>query len=314
MIEGEHSVLLENLRTLSSKDAESFELRICELSDAADEMYRDIKFLLDEGLDFCEALTTVSENIVLAEAFDSFDAMKSNRDRMNSHFILSNSEDKAIFASLLAEKLKSGGILLRENDILLGNECEHTFTYVKGALADEAYDVFSQSFEDARVAYSGSFKEAAVSTVERKVGFCILPLEEKSGSRIPTIMNMIFSYDLKINSVTPVFGFDGDADIKYALLSSSFIIPDYDEGDDRYLEILLPQQGEVDILDVSLSCKMLASQIYRFNTISFDTDEGRIPYFSVIFRTDKSSFSDLLIYLSVFCKGYISVGLYKNLE
>jgi hypothetical protein len=115
-------------------------------------------------------------------------------------------------------------------------------TYVKNALADEAFDVFSEELDNPTVAYSLDFKEACAAVSGGKVDYCILPIEEGGDYRIPSISSMLFSYDLKIVSVTPVFGFTGDADVKYALVSSDFSKLKYEEEDEGYLEILIPMR------------------------------------------------------------------------
>ena len=185
---------------------------------------------------------------------------------------------------------------------------------MKNPLADEAFDVFSQDFDDPRVRYSKTLNEAARAVSSGEVEYALLPLEEKGGARLSSIAAIMFREDLKINSVTPVFGFEGLADMKYALVAKHFSIPEQLPDDDRYLEIRLRTDSSVPLSELFLTADMMGVSLYRVNTISFDTDDGPIPYYSIVFRDGEKDFSSLLVYLTLFSGSYTPVGIYKNLE
>jgi hypothetical protein len=221
--------------------------------------------------------------------------------------------DRAEFSELLITALSLRGIHIDEATFLDEDSRAETFTYVKNPFADEAYDVFSTDFSDPRVVYSSSFREALAMLDNGEVGYCLLPLEER-GARLSTIGELIFRGELKINSVTPVFGFDGLADMKYALLSKSFTIPKVMADDDRYLEIRLPAVSDTDVSDILLVAKRYGIGVYRINSSLYDIEGVSELYYSIVFRDDGMDFTRLLTYLVAFCKDYTPVGIYKNLE
>jgi hypothetical protein len=127
---------------------------------------------------------------------------------------------------------------------------------------------------------------------------------------VPIISELAAGLGLKIVAVTPVFGFEGNADMKYALLKRGFVIPDNDEDTDRYLEIKLPGDIPGGMPSLFSAAEGLGVSVYRINTLG-DTDS--LSY-SVIFKDGGGGFVSLLTYLSVFIGEYVPIGIYKNLE
>ena len=181
-------------------------------------------------------------------------------------------------------------------------------------MSDEASDVFSDAITNATVSYADTLKAAAEAVSEGKCEFAILPLEEKGGARLAGIAALLFKYDLKIASVTPVFGFDGNADVKYALVSKKFKIPDVLPDDDRYVEFRLRADGAISLSQLFSAAEMLGATVYRINTVRFDTEEGGLTYYTVVFKGENVDFSALLLFLTLFAGAYTAIGIYKNLE
>lgn len=221
--------------------------------------------------------------------------------------------DRAAFSVLFVAGARERGIPVVESDLFSTSGGEESFIYSRNALADEAYDVLSQDFVDPRVRYGSGFAECvrAVSTGECR--FCLLPLEEKGGTRLPTVAELIYRSDLKINAVTPVFGFDGTADLKYALLSRDFIIPALRAGDDLYLEIRLPAAGG-ELTPLLSVLGYLGLEPFRIDTLTYTTEGEGETCFSLVLRDAGGGFAPLLCYLALFVGDFTTVGLYKNLE
>ena len=159
-----------------------------------------------------------------------------------------------------------------------------------------------------------SFSEEALSSVKNgEVTYALLPLEE-SGSRIHTVEQLIFSGEFKINAVTPVFGFDGTADMTYALVSIDFVEQRILKDDDRYLEIRIEKNGDCSISELLFAAERCGVEVYRVNTVCFDTDEGQRDYFSIVLKAKGADFSLMLLYLTLFVPEHSTVGVYKNLE
>ena len=119
---------------------------------------------------------------------------------------------------------------------------------------------------------------------------------------------------MKIASVTPVFGFDGMADVKYALVSKRFKIPEVAVDDDRYLEIRLRSDGQLSLSHLFSAAEMLGASVYRINTVRFDSEEGGFTYYTIVFKDVECDFSVLLVFLTLFAGSYTAIGIYKNLE
>ena len=298
-----------NLDKLTKRQSDSFEMRVCELANIAEAIADSASELFCEGMSVYEILSLISEEIGLEASSDEINPSDSMRDRVSAFLLELSDFDRVNLASLLRERFEEKGINVLEGDFLPSAECEEIFTYVKNPLADEAYDVFSQNFSDPRVFYAGNFKEACFAVADGKAGYCILPFEEKGGAPIPTIQSLISALDLKISSLTPVFGFEGTADMKYALVSRGFSVPEIGEDIDRYLEIRISDEDSIDIASLLSVAKYLGISVYRITTVS---DNG-ISY-SVVLRDGGRDFTELLIFLTVFAPSYTPIGIYKNLE
>ena len=306
----QNSIVLSNIDDIEKRRHSLTELMACELAFLADSI-ADTAIELLASMSIIEIATQLSSELsVRVQAKESsLIPLSVSRQALAA----SSDANGAMLAALIAEKLSARGYQITEGDFLRVEEALQTFTYVKNSLSDEAYDVFSQDFSDPRVSYSEDFKAAAVAVADGRAGYCILPFEEVGGARIPGIADLINSLDLKIVSVTPVFGFEGTADMKYALVGRGFNIPERDEDTDRYLEIEIPGSIGISLPLLLSSAESLGASVYRINTHYKKNDPSRI-FYSVVFRDGGESFSALLLYLALFAEDYTPLGIYKNLE
>ena len=308
------AVNIDNLNALSREHSVVFERRICEISEISDEAAELCTELYESGLSIYEILGFISDGMRFSSSEPHGDAMPSNFQVIQKHLSALSFQDMACFSSLLTERLRNNGISVSESDFLRQSNGNSSFIYVKNRLADEAYDVFSADLPDATVSYAETLRAAAEAVADGRKEYAILPLEERGGARLASIASLLYKYDLKIASVTPVFGFDGSADVKYAMVSKSFKVPEILEDDDRYLEIRLRQDGISSLSSLFLAAEILGASVYRINTVSFDTEEGQIAHFTVVFKDEGRDFSELLVFLTMFSCSYTAIGIYKNLE
>ena len=306
--------VLSNLERLSREQSIISEQRMLELYDIALPMVKESAQLLDEGLESYEMLSVLSDGINFGDYIVSEDTTPEHRTRVAKGVSALSRTDKVIFTEVYVEKLAELGILLTERDFLLSSEEAETFTYVRNSFSDEAYDVFSQDFTDPKVRYSASFRDCAQSVVNGEVAYCLFPLEEKGGVRLPTVSEIIFRNDFKINSVIPVFGPDGNADMKYALVSKKFTVPVRMKDDDLYLEMRIGATGNSTLAEVFGAVDYFGMNVYRVNTVTFDTEGEEETYFSVVIKDLGNSFAPLLTYFTLFLRDFVPVGIYKNLE
>ena len=310
----ENNIIAENLSLLLGRESAIYEARICELSSLALYAADIVIDMLESGCGIYEALFFIYEGINDESLNPHDDHLKENYSRLTTHIKLISALDKFVFSDLLYDALNKKGHILSERDFLVELRGNGVISFVKNPLADEAFDVFSEEINDVRLKYSHSLQEAARCVSSGETEFALLPLEEKGGARLSSVMELIFKEDLRITSVTPVFGFDGDADVKYALVSKNFVLPTIEDGDDRYLEIRGRNDSSLPISDLFIATNALNIDIYRINTITFESDDGPSPYYSIVFRDEGGDFSGLLLYLTLFWGSYTTVGLYKNLE
>ena len=309
-----NEITIANIAKLSDKLSRMNEQMICELSDLAYEAVEYATKMLHDGYGIYEILSVISDGIFDSQATPHRHSMPENTERLVSYLKMLGAHGRIVFAELFTERARAAEINISESDFLPSNFGDETFTYVKNPLADEAYDVFSQDFDDPRVKYSPSLSEAAKAVSRGDFEYALLPLEERGGARLAAVASLLFREDLKINSVTPVFGSEGLADMKYALVSKHFTVPKFVSDDDRYLEIRLRADSSIPLSELFFAADALGTSVYRVNTISFDTEDGPIAYYSVVFRDIGKDFTMLLVFLTVFSGAYTPVGIYKNLE
>ena len=317
MINGDNnadSLIMNNLSRLFTEQSVLEERRICEIKELIDALINGVRFEFGLDLSAYEFLSVLSERINLTTHEIHRDALKIDLDRLSSFARLLCSADKLIFCDLIVEQARREFTTLKEEDFLLCEDQEETFIYVKNAFADEAYDVFSQDFTDPRVKYAIDFKSALKSLENENIGYFIIPFEERGGRRLQTVDELIFRNDLKVNAVTPVFGFDGLADMKYALVSKRFSKLSREIDDDCYLEIRIPADSDVSLSELLVVSEGFGLSVYRTDTAYFENDQDIKRFYSIVFRSEKGNFTRLLVYLTLFTGNYSIVGLYKNLE
>ena len=285
-----------NLNRVKGKQSDLLELRSIELSELADRALYEVTELNIPDMGVYETLSLILENIYAIGDFEnSFSA-----------------EDKAVLSRHIALGLLKIGF--EERDFFDTAWHDATVTYVKNPYADEAYEVFSEELADARVKYSRDFAECTRLLYNKDVSYCLFPLEEKGGTRLPTVAELIYRNDLKINSITPVFGPDNSLDLKYALVSNHFTVPEHNDEDDRYLEIRIPKTDTARLSELLLAAELFGHTVYRVDTQFFAGELSEDMFFSIVFRDNDELFLSLLVYINLFVNEYNLIGMYKNLE
>ena len=302
----------ENLRAISVDAAKLCEKRLLELREVAEGLSSIAIELMSEGLSPLEAVSSVGEPDSPVYESHPF-CLPENLHGVESFLSCVSDFDKAALCMLLPEALAEGGRTIRETDLLDCAPSEETVCYVRNAFSDEAFDVFSEGFSDPRVKYRASFKECASAVSDGQCGYLLLPLEERGGVRLPSVTEVLIRNDFKINAITPVFGLSLDADLKYALASKRFTVPEVNEGDDLYLELRLEKKSSLGSLMSAL--ELFGHSVFRLNTVSVDMDGVPTDYFGIVLKDDGGrGFTALLLYLILFGEDYVTVGIYKNLE
>ena len=307
------SATLSNLEQISLREQRSAESRLYEILDLADAAaeFSSPLYLAEIGVQ--EMLSMLSDSVVFGDAksTDSTDpaVIRTIADTARVTSVL----DKVRFTELYIERMSALSCPISESELLGEHELGEVYGYVRNQFSDEAYDVLTEDLSDPRVKYYKNFSECAAALARGEVDHILLPLEERGGVRLPTVSELIYRYDFKINSVTPVFGFGADADLKYAEISRRFRRSDSADDDDRYIELRVPARDGW-ISEILAAASAFGMSVYHVNTHTMDTEGEMSAYFSLVLREGDSDFAPLLTYLALFAADLIPVGVYKNLE
>ncbi len=304
------SVTLDNLSKLADSGARLAERRACEISELVDSAIEFSRELYASGMGIYEILSLIAEGL----SDLGKDESRSGLALPGAHRCFISSFDRAELADLLVKRLRLVGVPVEAPDMLPAVIGDERIAYVKNALADEAYDVLTQEFSDPRVSYVKSFKEAADAVASGDATYCLLPLEEHGGTRLALVSELIFRRELRICGITPVFGYDGNADMKYALLSKGYAVPELSPEDDGYLEIRIRADEDGNLGELISVASYFGISVYRINTLTFDTEGEPDSFHDVVFRSAAGDFTHLLAYLTLFSSEFIPIGMYKNLE
>jgi hypothetical protein len=305
-----NGVTVDNLSELARSGARIAERRACEISELVDGAVAFSLDLLASGMGVYEILSLVAEGLTEVGEHNTDAGLALNL----AHAEFLHAFDRAELADLYVRRLRAAGMMIDPTMLLLGGARDERVTYVKNPLADEAYDVLTQDFSEPRVSYVASFKEAADAVVSGEASYCLLPLEERGGTRLSPVSELMFRHDLKICRITPVFGFEGNADMKYALLSKGYAVPELSPGDDGYLEIRIRADEYGSLSELISVASYLGISVYRINTLTFDAEGEAYSFHDVVFRSAAGDFTSLLTYLTLFSSEFIPIGMYKNLE
>ena len=181
-------ITLENLSMLADSGARIAEQRACEISELADGVVEFSKELYSSGMGIYEILSLAAEGLLDIASR----TMQNGLAIGSAHSDFISSFDRAELSTLYVDRLRASGIGITPSDLLPSTESDGRIVYVKNALADEAYEVFTADLESARVSYVSSFKEAADAVAEGEASYCLLPLEERGGSRLAPVSEIIF--------------------------------------------------------------------------------------------------------------------------
>lgn len=305
--EGTAEILSADLLSQRAGISMRYDSRLYTLSELAKILSGRVFDMLESGLMPTEALGAIGDG-VLPFDFGSHSELATNEEpRLLCRAV--SLCDRVAFVELLLRRLAERGYTVGISDFFPDEELGDTVTYLKGALADEAFDLFSEYLPGATVAYSESLREGAQALADGKASFLIAPLEERGGMRIPSVVSLINRLSLKIAAVTPVYGFMGDADMKYALLSNSFMRPALLPDDDLYLELALEDMTK--LTETLFALESLSHEVYRLFSLEGADGAGGI---TLIIRANPARVAEFISYLTVFIRDFSLVGIYKNLE
>lgn len=307
------SLLRENFKHVDAAVGTWDELRHCELALSAEAVADTVRDLWRGGMRIQEISALLSPCVRLPHAVLSPELPTAGMAPLRFRANLHRRADEITFVQQLYQHVGVRGIPQAPNAFLPTEEKSADAALVRNLLSEEAFDVFSQERTELRAVAAMSFAEAVELLRRGDVGYCLLPLEQR-GKRLSATEELIHRNDLKIVAVTPVFGFDGSAEMTYALLSLSFEPVEIGEGDDLYLECTLAKDAACLLSDVLVAAEGLGISLYRTDEVAYRAEEGRQPMHAFVLRDRTDTVSEFLWYISLFASDVTPIGLYKNLE
>lgn len=305
-----------NLARLAEEESVLCEQRLLELGDIVDSALNVAEGLRDSDLDAYEILALLGGGLSVHEPRLSSLIAEDDLELIHRTLAAASWRDRAYIGRLMSHEAIRRGLPFTEGELLGdGRDGENArIVYVRNAYSDEAFDVLSQELADARVRYLSNFRECVEAVSSGNADICLLPLEERGGVRISTVSELIYRYDLRIGAVTPVFGYDGLADLKYAALTRCGRLPTLADGDDRYIELRIGFSGGTTLAELLYVAEIYGMSIYRVNTMTFNIEGDERTFYSVLLRDEPRDITALLTYLTLFVDDYTVVGVYKNIE
>lgn len=305
-----------NLARLAEEESVLCEQRLLELCDTVDAALDVAESLRESELDAYEILALLDGGLSAREPRLSALIADEDIELVRRTLSAASWRDRAYIGRLLSHEALRRGLPFTEGELLSGERegGDVRVVYVRNAYSDEAFDVLSQELTNARVKYSSTFRECVEAVASGNADICLLPLEERGGVRVSTVSELIYRYDLRISAVTPVFGYDGLADLKYAALSRRGRLPTMTDGDDRYIELRIGSDGATSLAELLYVAAIYGMSTYRVNTMTFNIEGDERSFYSVLLRDEVRDITALLTYLTLFVDDYTVVGVYKNIE
>ena len=309
--------MLENFAELNKHAQEQSVLRLCEVADYASDLSAALLSLLQMDVAPPDALLLLKDSAktLFSELFEMPSCEYAQRHEILWQARRLSFADSALLAKLFLERLVSKGVRLREEDFVLTEDVLPIYAYVKNAFADEAYEVITENLPDARVCYVNSFAEGARLLLSGEVGYCLFPIEENGDMRLPTVEGLLTVHKLCIQRILPVFGLDGLAELKYALVSRGVHVEPYQKDDDRYFEFHLEiSDDSPELSDLLSAIALFGLSLFRIHTVAYEGDVQTGSSYTLVVRSQGEDFLPLIVYLALFFESYRIIGIYKNLE
>ncbi|GEM_PF-3892808 len=307
MKDADLKISLENLQKLNDRIRRTEEMKLYDLSLVSESLAQAF-FSYREDFDVLTSFSLLTENHAISRTHSDDDALPENGKLLRQKESFESLMEDVSLASFFMQSLENKKWFLTESDFFWQTVVNRKVSFASDALTEEAYEVFSEEYGEFTPLVFPSVKEAVKALEDGESGYCLLPFEEDEGNRFSHTQEWIEKYDLKIVAVTPVYGYDGAANMKYALLSDTLSVLPYSKEDDRYLELRLPEHDALFGLGAIV-------EYFGFSVLKI----GKIPksnenrYFAVV-KSEGQSFLPLLVFYSLFSPDVSFVGIYKNLE
>lgn len=156
-----------------------------------------------------------------------------------------------------------------EGEFSLGSR----IAYVKNAVSDEAYRVFSGVIEDVSVTYASSFAQACEDVYYGRVAYCILPYETSEEGVLSGFMKLIRKYELYPHFVCVC---DGEKSAtRLALLGRSPCASEVDGSKNAHLKLTFYRPESDTLSKVSAAGCELSLSLIKSDSFPVSFEDGR---------------------------------------
>ncbi len=223
-----------------------------------------------------------------------------NRTRVTAAEKSLNAMERAMLLCRLCDTLgirgvRGAGTFFDETDAAEGE----TVSYVRSAVADDAYLTFASSMTTPKVLYAHEFTEACENVYYDRSAYCLLPVENTSDGRLAGFRSLILKYGLKIASVCRVKAPLAEEETVFALLKKSL---SFETGGTRYFEFQVTAEDLLSLLFAAEACGMklcgiasVAGNHSRYDLVMQIAEDGFCGFLSLL-HLEYPDFSPLGIY------------------
>ncbi len=169
-------------------------------------------------------------------------------------------------------------------------------TYVKNAISDEAYRVFSEVLENASVTYAPSFVTACENVYYGRVQYCILPQENSDEGNLSGFMRLARKYELYPHYICTVRG--ESSATKLALLGREPCAAALGEQKGLRLRVSLYSPSCKSLAAVACAAGELGLTLVKTESAPLEWDGQRYAQ-SFVFSADGADVVPFLIYLAL---------------
>ncbi|MBQ4064650.1 MAG: hypothetical protein IJD10_00975 [Clostridia bacterium] len=195
--------------------------------------------------------------------------------------------------------IQGAGTFFDEADVAEGE----TVSYVRSAMADDAYLTFASAMSDPKVLYGHEFTEVCENVYYDRSAYCLLPVENTADGRLAGFRSLILKYGLKIASICRVKNPVAEEETVFALLKKSL---SFEEGGIRYFELQVEAEDLLSLLSSAEACGMKIRGIA--------STAGSRNRYDLVTQVDEDGFCGFLSLLHLEYPDFSPLGIYTELN
>ncbi len=295
-------IIDDNLHIQEREIAKELEARRSHLADVADVLMNTYvsgdTFVSDDLYRMKDDRIFSEENTFVLHR----ELREENRHTISNALQMIRFYDEAVLAEILVRRIRKRNETFSYRQLVSMETKTGKISYVRNAYTDEAWDIFSMSFDRASVVFAETYEEACAEVLNENANYCILPFRDTNGDYHKASLSMLDIHALSVADVVTVT--DGeDAPMQFALCGKHPIqLPA-----DYKLLLSLPDRWMIQMDEVTYVMSHFNMQITEFTT----RHNSRDIIFTLHGTQDPTAF---FVWLELFAAGYQIIGIYSDTE